>query len=136
MEISKFKHEQFQKNLLELDISHDKISDLEKDTKRCFLPLYRKLSTNPLVKRPGWLSLLNKETANLISIMLVSYIDTESQGDIEVLKILTKDSSEFLSKLEEWTKMEDFPIINIGNVYRVVSVQDMWLFLADKIKKK
>ncbi|EAE4991978.1 hypothetical protein E1Z95_14425, partial [Listeria monocytogenes] len=135
MEISKFKHEQFQKNLLELDISHDKISDLEKDTKRCFLPLYRKLSTNPLVKRPGWLSLLNKETANLISIMLVSYIDTESQGDIEVLKILTKDSSEFLSKLEEWTKMEDFPIINIGNVYRVVSVQDMWLFLADKIKK-
>lgn len=135
MEISKFKHEQFQKNLLELDISHDNISDLEKDTKRCFLPLYRKLSTNPLVKRPGWLSLLNKETANLISIMLVSYIDTESQGDIEVLKILTKDSSEFLSKLEEWTKMEDFPIINIGNVYRVVSVQDMWLFLADKIKK-
>ncbi|HHP9139898.1 TPA: hypothetical protein ACSJWK_001083 [Listeria monocytogenes] len=135
MEISRFKHEQFQKNLLELDISHDEISNLEKDTKRCFLPLYRKLSINPLVKCPGWLSLLNKETADLISIMLVSYIDTESQGDLEVLKILTNDSSEFLSKLEEWSKMEDFPIINTGNLYRVVSVQDMWLFLADKIKR-
>lgn len=135
LEITRFNHAQFQKKLFELGISSDKIVDVEKETKRCFLPLYRKLSTNPLVKRPGWLSLLNKETSNLISIMLVSYINIESQGDIEVLKILTKDSSEFLSKLEEWTKMEDFPIINIGNVYRVVSVQDMWLFLADQIRK-
>ncbi|AGY82761.1 hypothetical protein [Carnobacterium inhibens] len=135
IEINKFKHEQFRMNLLDLGISNDKISELEKDTKRCFLPLYRNLSTNPLVKRPGWLSLLSTEKENLISIMLVNYIDIESQGDLEVLKMLTKDSSEFLSKLDEWTKIEDFPIVNIGKVYRVVSVQDMWLFLADKIKK-
>src|SRR5699024_4567728 len=65
IEINKFKHEQFRMNLLDLGISNDKISELEKDTKRCFLPLYRNLSTNPLVKRPGWLSLLSTEKENL-----------------------------------------------------------------------
>lgn len=135
IEINKFKHEQFLESMLDLGFSHDKISELEKITKRCFLPLYRILSTNPSVKKPKWLSLLNTEKEELISIMLVNYIDITLQGDLEVLKILTKDSSEFLSKLDDWTQMEDFPIMNIDNIYRVVSVQDMWLFLAEKLKK-
>ena len=137
VEIYRFKHDQFQKSLLELGVSSDAIFSLEKETKRCFLPLYRNLSTNPIIKQPGWLSTLGGEIDYLIPLMLLNYINIESKGDLTILKMLTDLSSEnFLSKLDDWTRIEDFPVVNAGKVYRVVSIQDMWLFLGDKIKRK
>jgi hypothetical protein len=137
IEIFKFKHDQFQNALLNLGFSYNEITKVEKETKRCFLPLYRKLSTNPFIKQPRWLSSLKDDIGNLIPIMLLNYLDIESEGDLAILKILTNDSNDmFLSKLDEWTKMEDFPIVNTRDIYRVVSTQDMWTFLGEKLKKR
>ncbi|PTQ84185.1 hypothetical protein C8U37_110103 [Trichococcus patagoniensis] len=137
VEIYRFKHDQFQKSLLELGVSSDIIFSLEKETKRCFLPLYRNLSTNPIIKQPGWLSTLGSEVEYLIPLMLLNYINIDSKGDLTILEMLTNVSNEkFLSKLDDWTRIEDFPVVNTGKVYRVVSIQDMWLFLGDKIKRK
>ena len=103
-------------------------SEIERNTKRSFLPFYRLITNIPSRKQPGWLK--NPEIKELIPMLFVGGWNDRYEGDKEIIeKISGVTYSQYLEKVDKWLKMEDAPIFKVINNFQATSIQDMWTFL-------
>lgn len=103
---------------------------IETETKRSFLPLYRMITTQITRKRPIWLSKANAE--DLIPAFLVGGWNGDVEGDRETIEAISGQKYEdFIKTISKWLTEEDAPIFKVFNTYQIVLVQDMWSFLYE-----
>ena len=105
----------------------DENLDLEKieaETKRSFLPFYRRITQVPSRKQPAWLS--KEDVVDLIPAFLVGAWEENCEGDREALEWMSGiPYEEYVKKLQKWLTVEDTPIFKVMDVYQMVSITDI-----------
>ena len=113
----------------------DENSDLEKieaETKRSFLPFYRRITQVPSRKQPAWLS--KEDVVDLIPAFLVGAWEENCEGDREALEWMSGiPYEEYAKKIQKWLTVEDTPVFKVMDVYQMVSITDMWTFLYESL---
>lgn len=106
--------------------------DIGTKTKRNFLSFYRMITTLPNKKLPKWTTQDNLQ--ELIPALLLGGWNSKYQGDREIIEKMSGISyDEYIKKLSKWILIEDAPLFSILGCYQIVSIQDCWQFLFDKL---
>lgn len=106
------------------------VERIEAETKRSFLPFYRRITRILSRKQPSWLS--KDGVIDLIPAFLVGSWDEDCEGDRQALELMSGiQYEEYIEKIQKWLMVEDAPIFKVLNVYQIVSVMDMWTFLYE-----
>lgn len=130
--LEKRSKETYHKALESLGYTADDFSKIDTETKRRFLPLYRKITTVITRRQPPWLSLGNIE--DLIPAFLVGGWNGDRPGDVAAIqKISGENYDTYIQKISKWLTVEDAPIFKVFNTYQIVSVQDMWDFMYEML---
>lgn len=77
-----------------------------------------------------------KNAREIIPALLLGRWNEGFEGDIEILERLSgKKYSEYSTILNEWKNMDDSPLMQISNVWRLTSPLDLWTNLSKIITK-
>jgi len=129
--IKRFKND-YHKALETLKLDSERISLLERNTKRSFIYLYREITTEISKKQPQWLS--KENIKDLIPALLAGGWNGDFDGDKEIIELLSGEKYDaYISKLTEWTNIEEAPIFRVMNTFQIISVPNLWMFIFDKI---
>lgn len=134
MNLPKFRKTEFDDSLKLMGFDINDYSKIEIETKRSFLPFYRKITTVPMRKQPKWT--VSENIRDLIPAMFVGGWNSNYAGDKKIIEILSgRNYDDYISSLSAWMSIEDSPIFSIIDNFRVVSVHDLWNFLFLNINK-
>ena len=132
LNLQKYNRTQFDKLLELLAYDSSEHGSITFETKRSFLPLYRKISTNPTRKQPKWTNRGNLR--ELLPAMFVCGWNANCEGDKDVVETLSgMDYKQYMRTITEWANMEDAPIVIFNSNYYVVSIDDTWDLLYSLI---
>lgn len=106
--------------------------DIGTKTKRNFLSFYRMVTNLPNKKLPKWT--IQDNLQELIPALLLGGWNDKYLGDKEIIEKISGISyEEYIKKLSKWILIEDAPLFSILGSYQIVSIQDCWGFLFDKL---
>ena len=106
--------------------------DIQAETKRSFLSLYRKITNIPTRRQPKWVD--EENLRELIPALLLGGWNAKYSGDKKIIEILSDSSyTEHIEKLSKWTSKEDAPIFTVLDSTQLTSVRDAWSFLFDQL---
>lgn len=97
--------------------------EIAEKTNRNISCLKRRYADNNLIKNPDWASDKNKN--EIIPIALLSEINCNSQGDKEIVSLLSGMTfNDYIESLDKWVGMNDSPIFKIDNFYKINSKEE------------
>lgn len=132
IDLQKYKPPQFDELLKLLGYNSSDCANIVFNTKRSFLPLYRKITTNPTRKEPRWVT--RENIRDLLPAMFAGGWNDSCSGDRRVIEILSgRGFDEYTSALREWLVIEDAPVLMVSHNYYTVSVHDIWNYLFSRI---
>lgn len=100
--------------------------------KRSFLSFYRVITNLPTKKQPKWTTRNNLQ--ELVPALLLGGWNDEYTGDREIVeKISGIRYEEYTKKLAQWMLIEDAPLFSVLGSYQIVSIQDSWEYLFEKL---
>ena len=102
--------------------------------RRNLLSLRRTLAINPKFEKPQWSE--GEEGRRLAPLVLAGSWSDDVIGDREAIETLTgRPYSDVEGDLAIWAALDDAPLIRTGEVWRVVSKEDVWDLLSALITK-
>lgn len=132
--IKRYKND-YHKALETLGLDSERISLLERNTKRSFIYLYREITNEISKKQPSWLSKTNVEI--LIPALLAGAWDGDFKGDKKLIELLSGEKYDiYISKLTEWINMEESPVFRVRNTFQIISIPNLWMFMFDKVTEE
>jgi hypothetical protein len=118
--------EEFISNLEKMGIQREQAERLSKDTVRNICILIRQLHPS---SQPRWVK--SGRVSDLLPALLIGKWDENKQGDKDVVsKIAKKPYDEFIRILKGYLYIEDPPILKIGNLWRLISPLDAFVYLS------
>jgi len=82
-----------------------------------------------------WLD--NANIREIIPALILGRWDETFVGDIELFEKLSEQKySDYLATLNKWKNFEEYPIINIGETWRLTSPLDLWTNLSSQLTPK
>ncbi|WP_159516921.1 hypothetical protein [Sunxiuqinia indica] len=127
------KWESFTESLKSIGIERTKAEALSRQCGRSFSVLKRILSNAP--GRVGWNS--GNDCMELIPIFLIQKFDDAVQGDKDVIEKFSRcDYGIYKEKLKRWSVINDAPIYQVANHWRIVSSYDLMHVLAKYITEE
>lgn len=122
--------EQFENALSELGYQGDEPFRLTSEVKRSFPAFLRKITTNPSIKNPKWITTSNK-LFELLPALLVCGWDESKKGDREVISELSGMKYEqYIQSIQPYLSSDDAPITKIDNMYMCVSPTETWAVIG------
>lgn len=123
----------FTESLKGIGIERTKAEALSRQCGRSFSVLKRILSDSP--GRVGWNS--GNDCTELIPIFLIQKFDDAVQGDKDVIEKFSRCGYEiYKEKLKRWSVINDAPIYQVTNHWRIVSSYDLMHVLAKYITEE
>jgi len=114
------------KALIEMKIDEEKAWNMVKTTRGFLTPLRRLIGD---FKKPKWVQLENPTP--LITALLIGAWDEKNEHDREKVEKLAGIPYHEIEKfLHTWSVGDDPPVRKVGNIWQIVSRQDMWQLLA------
>lgn len=115
--------------LISVGIEHGEAYQLAGLARRSIMSFRRKLAADGSVKAPEWAQ--PQQARDLIPAMLAGTWNEAKEGDRKVLTELAQEPYEnYKKKLQPWTLCDDPPIRFVGDVWYVVSREDIWRNLS------
>ncbi len=132
IDLPKQTKDDFHKCLEIIDIRNNDYDKIEKETKRCFLTFYRRISNIPTRRQPKWAA--SENLRDLIPMAIVGGWNSKLSGDVSIIeKISGMPYQKYIETLSPWLSMEDAPLFTLLNNYLVVSTQELWDFIFDQL---
>jgi hypothetical protein len=121
--------------LISAGFENDEAYQLAGLARRSIMSFRRKLAAEGSVKAPEWAQ--PQHARDLLPAMLAGTWNEAKEGDRKVLTEFAQEPYEsYKNRLQPWTLCEDPPVRFVGDVWYVVSREDIWRSLSQSITKE
>lgn len=132
--IPRLSQEEAKKILINSGIKDERAHYLSKLARRSIQAFIRKLSIRPEVQQPEWSRPNN--AYQLLPAMLIGSWDDSNESDKRVIAELAQISYEEVSRsLVRWSYETDPPVYNVGNIWSVISREDLWSLISQYLRR-